>query len=400
MTRPRLTRRRLLLFIALVALPTWLLVTGAPQRVWSGGTELLLTGYSIYQPGAAPGTNPWTTDYVYLPQFAYVNAMLWLPAWLTTVLTRATTARTFTHVIGYRLTASWGFTGLLAVAYTAGEFFTDDDDVALLVMAAVAFLPLSLYHSAIRGVDLWVGALFIATVLLIRRDRWLLAGLAISLAATKFTGVPAMLVVLAYAWWLGREDGIDLSIGLVIGQIPNIGYFAFHWDDFVYIARHHGAISTYALRISDGNFLLDPVHWLALDHFYVYGPGFALVMLGFLVVAIVVALRAGLLPAVALAYFPMGYLVPAENRHLPMLLLLIVMLFEVTDRRWALLGFAALAIPRGLRILANTTGFDPLGGVSLGWLSLARAGVLFQVLLLVAFLVIYRRSRADPGKTI
>lgn len=351
-----LSRRQTLLVIAIVLLPAWLAFAGTAQRIWATATVNFLLGDPLYVLGGVVRSNPNTTRYVYLPTLAMVNAALWgLPFAAWTAL--GGDAYVFRNTIGLYLTGVIGYSGLLATVHFAARNVRER--WAVPVMVALAVYPTALYHATFRGGDLWVAALFLATAYFIRERDWLLAGVAISLATFKFIGIPAAGVVLVFVLVAyGVRAGALAGAGAAIGQVPNLAYFVGHVDDLLFIIRQRGALSTESYTLNFGDvwtlprvYTL-PIRLAGVEEWYMHGWGFALVVLGFMGLAFLAMRRWGPLVGMAVAYFPMGYLIPAEQNALPFAIVLVVLLARRWPDRWAVAGVASILVLEAYHLLA------------------------------------------------
>lgn len=381
--REWLTWRRLALAVALVALPGWLMVNGPPQRVWARTSLRLLEGYPIYDIAPTPH-NAHSTRYVYLPTFAMANAaLLSLPDTIMQVIGASLDAR---KTLGYLLTGLWGYVGLGALAIASVAYTRVFASRRAHIAAVVAVgLPAFFAAATFRGADLLVAACLVGSLATLHRGRYGDAGLLISVATFKFTAIPAAIalsaVVLGRADWDGRRHYVA---GGLLGQLPNVVYFAADPWALAYIIEHRGALSTYATRIGDFHTLLLPVRAAGVEAAYITW-GFPLAILVLTAAGAILAWRTAPFAAVGVGYFPMAYLIPAERRYVPMLALLAVACVVLWEREWARWAVVALATTQAFAFIFTQFGehwapLVPLRGLYVQAIPLVHLAIIAAVL--------------------
>lgn len=387
------TALRVLQLVAVIALPGWFLFWSWNNLAWLRGVSALYHGHSIYvfnQSGAS--------FYPYLPSFGLLNGAIAYPVHV--LLTWVTDSATYSHWFPYLwavITNSWAYLSLLGIPYVAGSLFDDEQTQRRAVIVLLA-LP-ALWVELIGGFPNSLVALCaLLSISFAVRRHWFLAAVAIGFATFKFTGLPMALALFVYAALAGgRSPAVKVIAGGIVSQLPNLLYFAVFPDDLLMIIRRGGSLSYWAGTALESNLSMTVLDSIGL--FHAYSEVFPVVVICFGLVGGIVAARsvAGLPAGYAVGYASTSLLIPAEQRLVPLAVLLSVLLIPLLHDRVAQFALASMFALSGYWFVASRSGYGVfLGAFTVEWeFGAILLSYLLQVTLgvvLVFLLVRYRRD--------
>jgi hypothetical protein len=361
--------RTYLLIAALFAIPAWMMWWYWGNVSWLDGLGELYQFNRLYGPANLNQKGGYL--YPYLPSFGLVNLLLAAPFHF--ILAALFGGESATHDfwfnrIWYVITNFWGYISLLGIAYCAGALF-DDNQMQRRAVIVMLLLPGLWREVFYLGPNALVAFLAVLSLLIASQDRWFAAAVAAGLSTFKFTGIPFCIVLLIYASVRGGRDGLTKTVaGGLISQIPNIAYFALFPADILVVLERGGGLSTNANRIVGDHLWLNPLHSLGLADAYI-AVGFKLAVIACALLGAYVALRSPLgLPAgYAVGYFSTAFLIPAEQRYLPFVVMAVIALLPLMEDLRMKLGVAGIHGIVGYYLMSVHFRAGTLHGPGMDW---------------------------------
>lgn len=375
----RVSDKHLVIILAIVTVPVVVGVYGSSPHVWGDAARNLLAQHSMYHVSESPaGPNPHTTSYVYLPVFAILLSIVSTPFLLVKYLLDTQfgvfvlTSDIVAGVVGY---ASYLAILILIYRYSNVEY-------RRYLLLSFGLLPYVLLNVGFRGSDLFVLALVLSGLVAYHTDDYLFAGVLLSLSTFKFTTVPLVTVFGLYVLTTKR-GALGVTLGGLIGQLPNAAYYVLFPSDFWLLIDSRGALSTYSYRLHPERAYWWLIEYLGITQSYYVDVVYPALILSCILIGYLVARRdllVGLLwPLVAMSVF-----IPAEQRLLPLLVLCIFVLVPLTDRLDGLVVFLVLVSVSVYRVVFGVL----LGGHRYVYLRDGTA-LLFQLEFLLLIVVVY-----------
>jgi hypothetical protein len=328
--------------VGLVAIPGWIFFwQGGDQFAWLYGAQQIIDGNSVYELAPTDAANPNARVYPYLPAFAIMNAVLLFPfEILTSVLygyadlngfdllgapTGGTKGPPVYVFIGVVVIGLWSYSALVLLPVLGRSLYSTAQQrfVAVLVLVLTVYTWSDLIRSQVNTA---VALFVVASVATSIRRRWLLAGLLVSVATFKFTALVVVPVILVYAL---RTEGMRaagrVAIGVVIGQIPNLLYFAWFPKDLELLFEARGGLTLDSFQGARDTLALLPLRIGVLESWYI-GSGYPVVLSAVVLLACLLVFKrpVGILTAAAVALLSTSLLVPGEQRIAPFAILIVL----------------------------------------------------------------------------
>lgn len=360
---------KLLVVASIFGLPAYVLFFSSGNFNWMIGMDQLYNFESLYAPEFPPGDNPHGAKiYPYLPNFAIINAIIALPGYLLISFfleppspTDGSLANYLFVAIGLMVTGFWSYLSVISIPYVSSKLY-QNRYISFWSVVIFVSLPIIWRQVFNSGANSIVALLALVGIWCVKEERWLMAGIVVGLSTFKFNGLPFGIVLFLYAFFSsGYYSSLLVAAGGITSQIPNILYFMIFPNDLFMIIERGGALTANG-HILAGRLFLTPVVELGLSE--IYNSYYLLVVLLFSILGTVVAIKSnGGLPAgFAIGFFSTSFLAPGEQRILPFVILLLIILFTLwtTDIGKILIGSVVTATTYDFFVL-YTPGTSTLG---------------------------------------
>jgi hypothetical protein len=322
--------------VAIFAIPAYVLFFSSGNFNWMIGINQLYNLESLYLPEYPPATNPHGGKiYPYMPIFAIINGLIAFPGYLLITIfleqpapTSGSIANIIFVAIGLIVTGFWSYAALISIPYFVKELFTKNS-VKRHAVIIFLFLPPLWFEVFSSGANSLVALLTVVGIYFVKKQKWVMAGVAVGLSMFKFNGLPLGIVLLIYAIWGDNIlSGLRVVLGGIISQIPNIVYFAVFPEDLFMIIRRGGALTTHGHTIDHGVFL-NIIGGLGLAEIYI--ALYPMIVVGFGLLGGILSVKSsgGLVAGMATGFFSTSFILPGEQRTLTFVILLIILILPL-----------------------------------------------------------------------